>query len=76
MNPFSFGIIVQELIFEQGPAYTHEKLSNEEKIQKLLMNKLNLNVKSFGKTSLSQRQSQALRRCLTSNYSQRYPVKI
>lgn len=69
---YSLGIILQELIFRNGPAFTLEQLSPEEKIQKLIMNDLVLVKNNFTSKSIGKLEHK-LAKCLAKNPLSRYP---
>ena len=53
---YSFGIILQELIFAQGPAFTAEIITIEEKVAKMLTNELVLVKQNFSGVQLTRFQ--------------------
>ena len=53
---YSFGIILQELIFAQGPAFTAEIISVEEKVARMLTNELILVKQNFSGVQLTRFQ--------------------
>ena len=64
---YSFGIILQELVFEQGPAATNENFCTSEKIERLIMNKLPLKQGTSGNFKVG------LKGCLALDPAERYP---